>query len=657
MDIYSKYHLTKEEAVAKGIYPLEYVAIESPRFAEEVSAIPPELAHLINKQELVWTLSIEATYEQRRRWNEFLAIREIIQNALDAEQESVGYDSIAVKIEKDRLGTWVKDRGPGIRHKAFVLGGEQKPCEMRGTYGEGLKISLIWFTTKGYPLFFFTRGTLVYSCYYSKVADALVVVFGESVHDTHGTKALILGYGLPAETYKKMYYKAAKFRTICRYSYKGKDCNVETPNLVLSPGGSLYVRDIYVNEIERILTKPSFFSYNLWWVELEPNRETVNSGLQLGRELARLLESCTKITDMIEASLIEREFGGIRYFLLDDKYFETSIPYSRPTDGVLSAVQRLLANHGITAYSDYGDFDGMGAVNHEGGVCLLAPRTTHELLRNLPKAAEYVTKQKERLLMGKPILDERRFDGYNRGRLQMYRLLANITRSDTKIVLYEAERCHYDPGLNTIFIVPDVLQYIEDHNFIHELAHALGHARYPTAPDLTENFEIALAEVAATVLRFMTFHNFREAAIRCSMNCCIHAEPKELSEFFPRELYENMPGMLKTVLFRDPVMFIFATPDNRYAAAGSLVVLHIPFEEHFDKTRDQRIKHFEAIRRAYKEGTTTLYEVKTVIEKECHLFSQPAGENLLEIFDISPLTVYAYNYIKDRYEEVKKLYD
>jgi len=146
MGTYKKYGLTKEIAAAKGIRPIEYVAIESPKFAEEASFIPEEVSDLIEKQELVWTLSIEATYGQRRRWNEFLAVREILQNSLDAEHEAVGYDNITVKIEEGRFGTWVKDRGKGINYKAFILGGEEKPCQMRGAYGEGLKIGLIWFT-------------------------------------------------------------------------------------------------------------------------------------------------------------------------------------------------------------------------------------------------------------------------------------------------------------------------------------------------------------------------------------------------------------------------------------------------------------------------------------------------------------------------------
>ncbi len=58
MDIYKKYGLTKEIAAAKGIRPIEYVAVESPEFAEEASFIPEEVSDLIEKQELVWTLSI-----------------------------------------------------------------------------------------------------------------------------------------------------------------------------------------------------------------------------------------------------------------------------------------------------------------------------------------------------------------------------------------------------------------------------------------------------------------------------------------------------------------------------------------------------------------------------------------------------------------------
>ena len=63
---YSRFGLTKREAVARGIRPLEYVAIELPEFAEESARIPKELSDKIKGLDLVWTLSVEGTCQLPR---------------------------------------------------------------------------------------------------------------------------------------------------------------------------------------------------------------------------------------------------------------------------------------------------------------------------------------------------------------------------------------------------------------------------------------------------------------------------------------------------------------------------------------------------------------------------------------------------------------
>jgi len=659
VDIYKKYGLTKEIAAAKGIRPIEYVAIESPKFAEEASFISEEVSDFIEKQELVWTLSIEATYGQRRRWNEFLAVRELIQNSLDAEHEAVGYDRIAVKIEKGRFGTWIKDRGKGIDYKAFVLGGEEKPCEMRGAYGEGLKIGLIWFTKlSGAPhhVYFSTRSGVVFTCYYSELADALTVVFGKSKHPVAGTHVFIRRYFMPEDMYEKIYYKAAKLNPVCKMSYGTRNCPVDMPNTVLYPGGSLYVRDIYVNKIKEMIgAKPAWFSYNLWWAELEPNRVMVNSGWNLSKEVGHVLGGCTGIVNMIEGCIREREYGGMKYYELPADYYETEVEYSIVKQEVLNAVQKLLKNYKITAYSDYGDFDGIGAVSHEGGICLLVPDGMFPLFTNLPRASKFVMESKKEMVKGAVPMDEHRLACYPRARLQVWRLWKDEVREDTKIRVVEGERSFYDVKLNTIFMSKLALDYYEDEKFIHELAHARGYKRYETAPDLTENFEKALAEVGASIVSFFSAPINMRALKRCNEGC-IHATPKSAEKFYG-DIHAKVYSDWMVPLMEDPAMFLIVTKDRLgdwLTAVSGIPLLDPVCEDNYEKVVKERMDALETIWKkvGFKEITDKA-EAKKLLE----VAKLTSRENPLEmlILRATHLIIYVYDYMEDKYKYLRTL--
>ena len=655
-DIYKKYGLTKETAAAKGIRPLEYLKIESPEFAEEASRIPSEVADLIEKQELVWALSIESTYGQRRRWNEILAVRELLQNSLDAEHEAVGYDKLSVKIESDARGTWIKDRGKGITYKAFILGGEEKPCQMRGAYGEGLKLTLIWFTALSgapYRLYFFTRGKVVFTCYYSKLADALVIVFGRSKYSAGGTHVLLSRYYMPPEV-KKLYFKTAGFKPVCKTVYSIANCEVPMPNLVLSPGGSLYVRDLYVNAITKITGKrPAWFSYNLWWVTLEPNREMVNSLWNFKSEVAYTLAECPAITEMIESCLVKKSYGGVDYYELEDKYFETTINYTSATidDTVTDAVERLMKKYRITAYSSYGDFDGMAAVAHEGGVCVLMPEEMFPLFSKLPRASEFVLRSITTMVEGAVPVDERSLTGYERGHLQIWRLWQDYICPKAKVMVVEGTRSFYDNKTKTICMAKDDLEYYHDDTFIHELAHAYGFEQYETAPDLSENFERALAMVAKDLFSFM-YLDIRKAAIDRCNHGCFNATPKTEEEFFD-DIYKSLTGTTRSNLISNPQMFIiffkpYHTEKWYYDYVGYVGEDRPPAEETYDKRVSENMKLLREFYKKVKRGEITWDEAVRALKKA----KLPVSS---DIITAEKLIVYVYDIRKDKYKYLETI--
>ncbi|PMP95775.1 MAG: hypothetical protein C0167_02830, partial [Nitrososphaera sp.] len=92
------------------------------------------------------------------------------------------------------------------------------------------------------------------------------------------------------------------------------------PNYVAAVPDSLWVRDIFVNRISTITSKPSLFSYDLWWVKLDPNRTTVSSVYSLIDEASRSLTPGS-VHALLNAMLKPGRFG--KYDGLRDDVFES----------------------------------------------------------------------------------------------------------------------------------------------------------------------------------------------------------------------------------------------------------------------------------------------------------------------------------------------
>jgi hypothetical protein len=112
-----------------------------------VTAAPPRVLSLEDYQSQWkpqgWQLIvIGPTATWRQEWDEWAAIRDIVQNALDeAESYQWGYDE---------QGLWISDHGRGIAVANFLLGPPKlKPDYARGKFGEGMKIAALALIRKG----------------------------------------------------------------------------------------------------------------------------------------------------------------------------------------------------------------------------------------------------------------------------------------------------------------------------------------------------------------------------------------------------------------------------------------------------------------------------------------------------------------------------
>ena len=645
---YFRFGLTREVATARGIRPLEYVKIELPEFAEEAARIPPDLSAKIKSLDLVWTLSIEGTYEQRRRWDEIMAFREFLQNSLDGTHAKYGYDGAYADIHTDGLGTWVCDSGGGITYRAFPLGGVEKACEMRGAYGEGLKIGLLWFSKRGYPVYIFTREKAVYKCYYSEIADSLVIVMGESVEDTDGTHVLIDGYKTPGDWVKWIYYKTAELTPIATY-YSPGDCGVSMPNMVLTGNNALYVRDIYVNKMSTITGVSSVFSYNLWWVKLEPNRVGVASRWDLDTEISRVLMNTDRILTLIDRMCVKSEYGGIKYNTILPEKYETKISYRDVSQGTEERVRELMDTRHISAYSDINDLDGLAAVAHEGGRCILVPEGMKNLFAGLPKASKMVIDSIRELSAEPGVIDVKTLTGGERACIQKWVILADKISPETTLVITSKDRSYYNRENDTIFTSKKKL--CEDGVYIHELAHAIGFRYYGSAPDVSENFERSLEYIGAAIVVHMRDEKVIAAISRAMGSLCVNATAKSMREFF-ETLLPYIDGAIATDMFNYPsrlVLIIRDTPGESVPLSvvrgGSIFAYDPPCEEIYDKVIKSDIDLLRSVRIKLKTGEADVNEAYAEL---C------TGTMLWEKITLtgSEVTIYAYSLRNDYYEKL-----
>ncbi|MCD6571812.1 MAG: hypothetical protein J7K62_00895 [Thermoplasmata archaeon] len=662
--MYGRYGLSHREAARLGIRPLEYVEVEDPDFANEARYIPPDLDDLIEGYDLVWTLTIEQSYAEQRRWDEFISLREIIQNALDEEHEVYGYDNIAIRVETDNLGTWVKDRGRGLKYRAFMLGAHEKPCWTRGYFGEGLKVAALWFTSNIGDVYFFTKD-VVYRCYYSNLADALVVVFGRSNVFINGTHVLMYDWWPPSKkSIHRIYVETSPYyKVVFRKDYPDEKCRYVMPNTILeTPEGeepALYVRDIFVNYFRNLFGgwRPrALYSYNLWWVELEPNRKNVQSSSDLLAEMSYLIVSSPDLLiDLLEQCIEEGEHGGTRYFELKPKYFEIELPFSDgidrltdyEADVLFDKVKEFCDLRGITGWAVESDLEAVIATGHEGGICLLIPFNMRPLFEKVPKAESFVIKSILDSTKGN-VIDEKYLGLGKRIFLAVYRFMADKI-AETKVVLYDGKRSYYDESKDVIFIAIDEVH--EKRKFIHELAHAYGFKTYRSAPDVSENFERALERVAANIWDITMSTAYGRVISRIYAGG-LYATRKDPSEFFG--FYAEYYGNYQDFMF-DPTIFIIPVDEDRRIYGFFHIhryITGIPVEDYYMEFVGKRIDLIRKIWLRLSREKIVTRDILSELEREFPEIDElemfPMIDTIVSRFEYIE-NIYYYDLIKDKY--------
>jgi len=255
---------------------------------------PHDLASKISGYDALFSTGLSKDYIDKREFNLFISLRELIQNALDEEELISGKAN--AQIEQDSLGTWIMDRGRGITLEALRMGESNKECWMRGYYGEGLKLAASYLTLNQVPVYIFTKGMVFRFSVLPRDTKnpGIFILMGEAKEEVKGTRILLAGYRPDSGFIEKMvrfWNSELENKLVAEVTFSSRDCPKEMPSAIFDFPNLIYIRNMYVGEMSQALKRKSLLSYDLWWVRLDVSRKLMTQTTpQLFLEIAKLLE-------------------------------------------------------------------------------------------------------------------------------------------------------------------------------------------------------------------------------------------------------------------------------------------------------------------------------------------------------------------------------
>jgi hypothetical protein len=255
---------------------------------------PPDLTSKIAGYDALFSTGLSKDYVEKREFNMFISLRELIQNALDEEELVTGQPH--VQFKQDVHGTWVMDSGRGLTIESLRMGESNKECWMRGYFGEGLKLAASYLTLNHIPVYIFTRNKIFKFLVLPEDAHnpGIFILLGRAREEVKGTKLLLYGYRPDPEFIKKIvrfWNSELENKLIAEVKFSTKDCPKEMPSAIFDFPNLIYIRNMYVGEMSHALKRKSLLSYDLWWVRLDVSRKMMTQTTpQLFLEIAKLLE-------------------------------------------------------------------------------------------------------------------------------------------------------------------------------------------------------------------------------------------------------------------------------------------------------------------------------------------------------------------------------
>ena len=303
------------------------------------------LSKAIKEFREVVPLNITNDYLIKRGFDEIKSIKELVQNALDENEDVHGKPFVDLRRELE--GLTIEDRGRGLKPEYLLIGSSNKKCWMRGFYGEGLKLAASYFTFHGYPVYIFSLDKVFK---FIVAEHAISVLIGDAVERTEGTRILLYNYKNPEMGLDKLtslYDEQLERELIDTVYLSSKDCDAQKPARIYNYPDKLFVRNIFAGNNSVIAKRKSFFSYDIWWVRLDVSRTLQSYSMpDVFREAARIYEKSAKARRLLARKLIEsgmakrKEVAGESYLTFSPIFalFEGHLfVYSFPK-GILSDI-------------------------------------------------------------------------------------------------------------------------------------------------------------------------------------------------------------------------------------------------------------------------------------------------------------------------------
>ncbi len=236
--------------------------------------------------ESLFDLNTDASHIRGRGWRTEEAVRDILQNALDANDEA-GKEFDPHRDVLNVAGrTLIIDHGPGMPVKAFTYGGSKVgPC-LRGGFGEGLKLAVGTMILETHePVVFLTRdGTVMVANFFTTSGEVgrgiviagdrwLGIVIGKLKKRPLNALLKKLDFGTiavlpvkPSVTARLLPHGRTLFSTRMPPTLKGEDCLKEY-RIIEEENTSIYVGGLFFHSSaydDMFRYKKSVYSYDLW---------------------------------------------------------------------------------------------------------------------------------------------------------------------------------------------------------------------------------------------------------------------------------------------------------------------------------------------------------------------------------------------------------
>jgi len=217
----------------------------------------------------------------------------MVHNSMDEHDQS-GVSEMPM-LRRIRGGVEIEDSGGGVGASSLLLREVKGGKGLRGQFGEGLKWACLAALRLGYDVRIESEKTEIVPFVKEMDFDEEPVRLlcfkwrkKEGNGERVGTTVTVKGYdGLLYEDRFFQWFRGGKRWT------SGKDCVVCRAEGLEN---RLYVKDIYVRELgDKVRSR---FTYNLWNVDVDPDRLQVKSSWDLGYEVSKLWLGC-KDVDMV----------------------------------------------------------------------------------------------------------------------------------------------------------------------------------------------------------------------------------------------------------------------------------------------------------------------------------------------------------------------